>query len=85
MMNYALINNEYPSEAYMVVADDSEREWGTQDWAEKSKEYTDMGYIPVSMKNDFAQIYPEQITKAQTQYQPATDNTETQETQSLAA
>ena len=69
MMNYALINNEYPSEAYMVVADDSEREWGTQDWDEKSAEYTAMGYVPVSMKNDFAQIYPEQITKAETQYQ----------------
>ena len=25
MMNYALINNEYPSEAYMIVADDRER------------------------------------------------------------
>ena len=69
MMNYALINNVYPSQAYMVVADDTEREWGMQDWDEKSKEYIDMGYIPVSMKNDFAQIYPEQITKAQTQYQ----------------
>ena len=70
MMNYTLINNEYPAEAYMVVADDTEREWGPQDWDEKSQEYRDMGYIPVSMKNDFAQIYPEQITKAETQYQP---------------
>ena len=69
MMNYALINNEYPAEAYMVVADDSEREWGTQNWDEKSAEYAAMGYVPVSMKNDFAEIYPEQITKAETQYQ----------------
>ena len=76
MMNYTLINNEYPAEAYMVVADDSEREWGTQDWDEKSQEYRDMGYIPVSMKNDFAQIYPEQITKAETQYQPPETETE---------
>ena len=68
MMNYALINNKYPSEAYMVVADDTEREWGKQSWEEKSKEYIDMGYIPVSMKNDFAQIYPEGITIAETQY-----------------
>ena len=68
MMNYTIIDNVYPAEAYMVVADDSEREWGTQDWSEKSEEYTAMGYIPVSMKDDFAQIYPEQISKAEAQY-----------------
>ncbi|MCR5788327.1 MAG: haloacid dehalogenase-like hydrolase [Lachnospiraceae bacterium] len=69
MLNYALINNQYPSEAYMVVADDTEREWGPQNWAEKSEEYAAQGYIPVSMKDDFGQIYPEGITKAETQYQ----------------
>ena len=69
MMNYTIDSrNPYPAEAYMVVADDTEREWGTQDWDEKSKEYADMGYIPVSMKNDFAQIYGEGITKADKQY-----------------
>ena len=76
MMNYTLINNEYPCEAYMIVADDTQREWGSQDWDEKSKEYADMGYIPVSMKNDFAQIYPDGITKAETQYQPPEAQTE---------
>ena len=69
MMNYALIDNAYPAEAYMIVADDADREWGTQDWAEKSEEYAAKGYVPVSMKNDFAQIYPEGITRAGTQYQ----------------
>ena len=53
----------------MIVADDTEREWGPQDWDEKSVEYIGMGYIPVSMKNDFAQIYEEDITKADKQYQ----------------
>ena len=71
MMNYALIDNKYPAEAYMVVADDAEREWGTQDWAEKSEAYAAQGYIPVSMKDDFARIYPDLITKAAVQYQPA--------------
>ena len=71
MMNYAIINNKYPAEAYMVVADDTEREWGTQDWAKKSEEYTAQGYIPISMKNDFARIYSDLITKAAVQYQPA--------------
>ena len=60
--------NPYPSQAYMVVADDDVREWGTQDWDEKSAEYTEMGFIPISMKNDFAVIYPEGITKADQQY-----------------
>ncbi len=69
MVNYAIIDNEYPAEAYMIIADDAEREWGTQDWTEKSEEYSAKGYIPVSMKDDFAQIYPEQISKAEVQYQ----------------
>ena len=70
MLNYTIDSrNPYPAEAYMIVADDTEREWGPQDWDEKSVEYIGMGYIPVSMKNDFAQIYEEDITKADKQYQ----------------
>ncbi len=52
----------------MIVADDDVREWGKQDWETKSAEYIAKGYIPISMKNDFAQIYPEGITKAEQQY-----------------
>ena len=69
MMNYALDKrNPYPSEAYMIVADDDVREWGKQDWAEKSAAYAEQGYVPISMKNDFAEIYPESISRADTQY-----------------
>ena len=69
MMNYTIDSrNPYPAEAYMVVADDTEREWGPQDWNEKSAEYTAMGYTPVSMKNDFAKIYPDGITISAEQY-----------------
>jgi len=69
MMNYALdARNPYPSAAYMVVADDNEREWGTQNWEEKSAQYEKQGYVPISMKNDFAQIYPESISKSDVQY-----------------
>lgn len=69
MMNYALDKrNPYPSAAYMVVADDSVREWGTQDWEKKSKDYKEQGYVPISMKNDFKEIYPESISKADKQY-----------------
>lgn len=69
MMNYALDErNPYPSEAYMVVADDDVREWGTQDWAEKSAEYSEQGYVPVSMKNDFLKIYPDTVKRSDEQY-----------------
>ena len=80
MMNYTIDSrNKYPAQAYMVVADDSVREWGKQDWAEKSAEYESMGYIPVSMKDDFAQIYPEDVTKAEEQYVPAQTQEQEQE------
>ena len=69
MMNYAIdTRNPHPAQAYMVVADDAEREWGTQNWDEKSAEYAAMGYTPISMKNDFGQIYPEGVTKTDVQY-----------------
>ena len=69
MMNYAIDKrNPYPAEAYMIVADDDVREWGTQDWAEKSASYAEKGYVPVSMKNDFYKIYPDTITKSAEQY-----------------
>ena len=45
-------------------------EWGTQDYEAKSADYIAKGYIPISMKNDFAVIYPEGITKANEQYVP---------------
>ena len=72
MMNYCLDGrNPYLSQAYMVVADDGEREWGTQDWETKSADYLAKGYIPISMKRDFARIYPDGVTKAAEQYVPA--------------
>ena len=72
MLNYALDSrNPYLARAYMIVADDNVREWGNpDDWAPKSEEYREMGYIPISMRNDFAMIYPETITKADQQYTP---------------
>lgn len=71
MMNYTISGeNKYKSLAFMVVADDAVREWGKQDWNEKSEEYRSMGYIPVSMKNDFATIYKKGITRSDRQYDP---------------
>jgi len=71
MMNYAIDSrNPYKAQAYMIVADDDVREWGTQDWSAKSADYISKGFIPISMKNDFARIYPDNITKAAEQYVP---------------
>ena len=69
MMNFAIDSrNQYPAQAYMIVADDDVREWGTQNWEEKSAAYREQGFVPISMKNDFLEIYPESITKADQQY-----------------
>ncbi len=63
MCNYTLSNNNYPSEAFILVADDSEREWGKEsNWETKSAEYTELGYNPVSMKNEFLNIYHDGVT-----------------------
>ena len=71
MMNYTIDSrNPYPAKAFMIVADDDEREWGTQNWEEKSAEYRAQGYTPVSMKNEFLTIYGDSITKAEKQYDP---------------
>jgi len=88
MMNYTIDKrNPYPSMAFMIVADDDVREWGTQNWEEKSAQYKEQGYVPVSMKTDFAEIYPETITKADKQYTEPETNAETdvQETKKTAA
>ena len=69
MMNYTIDErNPYKAQAYMIVADDDVREWGTQDWEKKSADYISKGYTPISMKNDFAKIYPDGITKSENQY-----------------
>lgn len=71
MMNYTIDSrNPYPAQAYMVVADDAEREWGKQDWDTKSAEYIAKNFIPISMKNDFVMIYPAGVVKAKEQYVP---------------
>lgn len=69
MMNYVLDKrNPYRTAAFMVVADDDVREWGTQNWEEKSSGYEEQGYVPISMKNDFIKIYPDSISRSDTQY-----------------
>ncbi|MCR4605604.1 MAG: haloacid dehalogenase-like hydrolase [Eubacterium sp.] len=65
MMNYAIdkTKNPYLSQSYMIVADDGERDWPGYDWDKKSAEYAGMGYHPVSMKQEFKQIYKDGVEK----------------------
>ncbi|MBE6041829.1 MAG: hypothetical protein E7220_04830 [Clostridiales bacterium] len=72
MMNYAIDSrNKYPAQAYMIVNDDNEREWGKQVWETESAKNIGMNYVPVSMKTDFGKIYPDGITPSEKQYDPA--------------
>ena len=61
---YTISNNPYRSAAYMVVADDTEREYGsTEGIAEKKSGYEDMGIGVISMRDDFATIYGDGVEK----------------------
>ena len=61
---YTITNNPYPSAAFMLVADDAERDYAV---LEKTKDYpkkwSDLGFNVVSMKNDFKTIYGEKVIK----------------------
>lgn len=49
--------------AYMLLCDDTEREYGDTEKADKfAKECADLGFETVSMKNDFTTIYGDNVT-----------------------
>ena len=64
MAQYVITNNPYPSKAFIVLADDAERENGNPEKAQKMQKLcNDYGWIPISMKNDWKTIYGDQVTK----------------------
>lgn len=66
MANYTINNNKYMSGAYMLCCDDTERENGNIEKADKMyKNCEENGYTPVSMKNDWTTIYGENVTRKQ--------------------
>lgn len=66
MQIYTISNNPYRSAAYMVVADDAEREYGSADGAaEKKASYESMGISVISMRDDFATIYGDGVEKTE--------------------
>lgn len=61
---YTISGNPYRSEAYMVLADDAEREYGDPDGAkEKKASYKKMGIGTISMREDFDTIYGDGVMK----------------------
>ncbi|MBQ6052326.1 MAG: haloacid dehalogenase-like hydrolase [Clostridia bacterium] len=66
MAEYTTSNNPYKSLAFMLCCDDTERENGNIAKAEKMEMLCDeYGWIPVSMKNDWATIYGDGVTRKQ--------------------
>ena len=58
MHNFALFNNKYKSAAFMLIADDDERDYGKVEKAMSLKtDWENAGYNVISMKNDFKTIY----------------------------
>lgn len=68
MLNYTVYGNKYKSASFMVLCDDLERELGNTKKAEKCKELADTyGWTPISMRDDFATIYGEDVTRTDKQ------------------
>lgn len=62
---YTISGNPRKSAAYMVLADDGEREYGDAVNAEERKKaYEEQGIGIISMRDDFKTIYGEGVTKA---------------------
>ncbi len=64
MANFTINNNKYKSAAYMLCCDDTERENGNVEKADKMrKTCEENGYTAISMKDDWTTIYGEGVTK----------------------
>ena len=64
MHNYVLTGNKYLSAAFMLVADDDERDYAVLEKTLPLKEkWASAGYHVISMKNDFRTIYGDEVVK----------------------
>ncbi|MCR4847222.1 MAG: haloacid dehalogenase-like hydrolase [Eubacterium sp.] len=58
MAEYVITNNKYRSQAFMLCCDDTVRENGKPDKADKMyQSCSENGWTPISMKNDWTTIY----------------------------
>lgn len=64
MAQYALNDNPYKAKAFMLCCDDTERENGNPEKAEKMvASCEENGYTAISMKNDWKTIYGDNVTR----------------------
>jgi phosphoserine phosphatase len=64
MHNYTINNNPFRSAAFMLIADDSERDYGSAERVQPLKEkWEASGYTVISMANDWKTIYGEDVVK----------------------
>ena len=64
MHNYTIFNNGYRSAAFMLVADDEERDYGNTEKGQALKEqWEQSGFNVISMKDDFRTIYGDEVEK----------------------
>ena len=64
MHNYTINNNPFRSAAFMLIADDSERDYGSAERVQPLKEkWEASGYTVISMANDWKTIYGENVVK----------------------
>ena len=61
---YTLTNNKYKSAAFMLIADDEERDYGnTEKNTKLGEDWKAKGFYVISMKNDFKTIYGYDVVK----------------------
>ena len=64
MHNYTIFNNRYKSAAFMLIADDEERDYGNTEKVQPLKgKWEESGYYVISMKDDFRTIYGDDVVK----------------------
>lgn len=69
MHMYTITDNKYKSAAFMLIADDEERDYGNTEKNTKLGEtWKSMGFYVISMKNDFKTIYGYDVTKTSLKY-----------------
>ena len=64
MHNYTIYNNPYRSAAFMLIANDEERDYGNTEKAEKlGEDWEAAGFHVISMRDDFRTIYGDNVVK----------------------
>jgi hypothetical protein len=81
MAQYVENNDQYEGRAYLVLCDDTGREYGSQEKADSLKQFCDEhGFETISMRDDFATIYGDDVIIV-----PKTEEAATEETTEEAA